>query len=53
MFIAGGVLGGLVGGRLAARLSARKGVLTLVFAGLIVVVALYMLYRSAITLGVL
>ena len=51
VFIAGGVLGGLLGGRLAARLSARKGVLNLVFAGLIFVVALYMLYRSAEALG--
>lgn len=53
VFIAGGVLGGLLGGRLAGRLSARKGVLNLVFAGLIFVVALYMLYRSASTLGLL
>lgn len=51
VFIAGGVVGGLLGGRLAARLSARKGVLNLVFAGLIFVVALYMLYRSASALG--
>lgn len=51
VFIAGGVLGGLLGGRLAARLSARKGMLNLVFAGLIIVVAIYMLYRSASSLG--
>lgn len=53
VFIAGGVIGGLLGGRLAARLSARKGLLNLVFAGLIFVVAIYMLYRSADALGLI
>ncbi len=47
VFIAGGVFGGLWGGRLASRLSARKGMLNLVFAALIFIVALYMLYQSA------
>lgn len=51
VFIGGGVLGGLVGARLAKALSARKGLLNTVFAGLIFVVALYMLYRSAAALG--
>ena len=53
VFIAGGVVGGLLGGRLASRLSARKGMLNLVFAGLIIVVAIYMLYQSAAALGVI
>jgi uncharacterized membrane protein YfcA len=47
VFIAGGVVGGLLGGRLAARLSALKGMLNLVFTGLICVVAIYILYQSA------
>lgn len=51
VFIAGGVLGGFIGARLACRLSARKGVLDLVFANLIFVVAIYMLYRSGDALG--
>ncbi len=51
VFVAGGAVGGLLGGRVAARLSARKGMLNLVLAGLIAVVAVYMLYRSALALG--
>jgi uncharacterized protein len=46
VFIGGGVLGGLIGARLAGVLSERKGALNTVFAGLIFVVALYMLYQS-------
>ncbi|WP_292079622.1 sulfite exporter TauE/SafE family protein [Brevundimonas sp. UBA7838] len=53
VFIGGGVLGGLVGARLAKALSGQKGVLNTVFAGLIFVVALYMLYRSAGALGLI
>ncbi|HSM11180.1 MAG TPA: sulfite exporter TauE/SafE family protein [Lysobacter sp.] len=53
VFIAGGVVGGLLGGRLATRLSARKGVLNVVFASLIVVVAVSMLYQSAVALGLI
>lgn len=45
-FIAGGVVGGLLGARLAKTLSGRKGALNTVFAALIFVVAIYMLYRS-------
>jgi uncharacterized protein len=50
-FIAGGAVGSLVGTRLATRLAHRRGALNLVLAGLIVVVAIYMLYRSAGELG--
>lgn len=53
VFIAGGVVGGVLGGRLASRLSARKGMLNLVFAGLILVVAIYMLYQSAGAIGLI
>ncbi len=48
VFIAGGVVGGLAGTGLARRLSG-KGALTTVFAGLIFVVAAYMLYESWIS----
>ena len=49
VFLAGGVLGGLVGGRLARMLSGRRGALNVIFAALIVVVALYMLSRSVLS----
>jgi len=50
-FIAGGVVGGLVGLRLAVRLGKTKGMLSRVFAGVIFVVAAYMLYRNAGAFG--
>jgi uncharacterized protein len=46
LFTGGGVLGGLLGARLATKLAGRKGALNMVFAGLIFVVAIYMLVRS-------
>ncbi|MHB8283076.1 MAG: sulfite exporter TauE/SafE family protein [Caulobacteraceae bacterium] len=46
VFLAGGVAGGLFGARLAVGLADKKGVLDRVFAGLIFVVAIYMLFRS-------
>jgi hypothetical protein len=49
-FIAGGVVGGLLGLMLANRLSAQKNTLDRIFAGLIFVVAAYVLYRSGTTL---
>jgi len=48
LFIAGGIVGGLIGTRLARRLAARRGALNMVFAAVIVAVALYMLARSLI-----
>lgn len=45
-FIAGGIVGGFIGIRLSTRLAARKRALNLVFAGTIILVALYMLARS-------
>ena len=46
LFIAGGVAGGLIGTRLARSLSAQKGALNIVFASVIILVALYMLTRN-------
>ncbi|WP_193337093.1 sulfite exporter TauE/SafE family protein [Devosia beringensis] len=46
VFVGGGVLGGLLGTRVAGRLSSKKGALNIAFAGLIVVVALYMAART-------
>ena len=46
LFIGGGVLGGLLGANLASKLAVKKGALNTVFAGLIFVVAIYMLVRS-------
>ena len=45
-FIAGGIVGGFLGIRFSTRLAARKRALNLVFAGVIIVVALYMLIQS-------
>lgn len=50
-FIAGGVLGSFVGTAASHRLSRFKGALNSLFAGLIVVVAIYMLYRSWLVLA--
>lgn len=46
IFIGGGVVGGIAGARLSRRLASR-GVLERVFAVMLVVVAAYVLYRSA------
>ena len=51
-FIGGGVLGGLLGMRLALRLASHRAALTRIFAGLIFIVAAYMLYRNAAALGI-
>lgn len=45
------VAGGLLGGRAAAALARRRGALTRVFAGLIILVAAYMLARSLGLIG--
>jgi uncharacterized protein len=49
-FIAGGVLGSFGGTMAARRLSRAKGQLNILFAGLIIIVAAYMLYRSGTAL---
>ena len=46
LFIAGGLVGGLIGARSASALASRKGLLNMVFAGMIMMVAAYMLWRS-------
>ena len=51
VFIVGGTVGSFAGAWLASRLADRKGALNLVFSGLIVAVALYMLFRAAGALG--
>jgi len=51
VFIGGGAVGSLFGARMATKLAGRKGSLDLALAGLIVVVALYMLFRTAGGLG--
>lgn len=48
LFIAGGVVGGLIGTRLARSLSVQKGALNVVFASVIILVALYMLTRNVL-----
>lgn len=51
VFVGGGAIGNWFGARLATRLADRKGVLNLVMAGLIAIVALYILYRTISELG--
>ncbi len=46
LFVAGGVAGGLAGTRSARLLSERRGALNIVFAAVIIAVALYMLARN-------
>ena len=46
LFIAGGIAGGLIGTRSAKLLSERRGALNIVFAAVIIAVALYMLARN-------
>jgi uncharacterized membrane protein YfcA len=46
LFIAGGIAGGVIGTRFAQLLSARRGALNMVFAAVIIAVALYMLARN-------
>ena len=46
LFIAGGVAGGVIGTRSARHLSTRRGALNIVFAAVIIAVALYMLARN-------
>jgi uncharacterized protein len=50
-YIAGGLVGGFVGMRLACRLASQRAVLSQVFSVVIFVVAGYMLYRNAASMG--
>jgi hypothetical protein len=51
VFVGGGMAGGFAGARVARHLATKKGVLNIAFACLIVVVALYMCWRSALVFG--
>ena len=46
LFIGGGIVGGLIGARFATHLSKQRGALQRVFAGVVFVVAAYMLWRN-------
>jgi uncharacterized membrane protein YfcA len=47
LYIGGGVVGGVVGSRVATHLGRNgKGTLNVIFAGLVAIVAAYMLYRN-------
>lgn len=46
LFIGGGILGGLIGAGLATHLSKQRGALQRVFAGVVFLVAAYMLWRT-------
>jgi uncharacterized membrane protein YfcA len=48
LFIGGGLIGGVIGASVATRLAKQRGALQRVFAGVVFVVAAYMLYRSLI-----
>ncbi len=50
-YIVGGLAGGLLGMALAVRLAPRKAALNQIFAALVFVVAAYMLYRNAASVG--
>ena len=52
LFIAGGAIAGALGTRAAVRLAHHKGALNRAFAGVIIVVAIYMLLRSLRAIGV-
>jgi uncharacterized protein len=51
LFIGGGLVGGLIGTRSARVLSERRGALNIVFAAVIIVVAIYMLVRNLSLFG--
>lgn len=53
LYIAGGVAGGLIGARVATHLGKNsKGTLNIIFAGLVAVVAVYMLYKNMSAFGI-
>src|ERR1700722_6610008 len=53
VFIGGGILGGIVGTILARRLSGTQGALHRLYASVVFLGALYMIYRSATDVGVM
>lgn len=52
-YIVGGLAGGYFGMQLASHLGTRKATLNRIFAGLVFVVAFYMLYRNAAAFGLM
>ncbi len=52
-YLAGGIPGGMIGARLALSLGTHKKMLARVFAGIVLVVAVYMLYVNATALHLL
>jgi hypothetical protein len=44
--LGGGVIGGRLGSKAARRLAAERGALAMIFAGVIVAVAVYVIWRS-------
>ncbi|GAN76986.1 hypothetical protein Asru_0213_08 [Acidisphaera rubrifaciens HS-AP3] len=52
-YIAGGLAGGVLGMMLAVRLAGSKALLTQIFAGIVFIVAFYMLYRNAVVMGLI
>ena len=50
LLVAGGVVGGILGTAIASRLAGRRRLLERAFAGVVLVVAVYMAIRSGITL---
>lgn len=53
LFVGGGALGGVVGAWLSKRLAASRDALRLVFAGIVIAAALYVLWQSIVTLGII
>ncbi|MDX5931476.1 sulfite exporter TauE/SafE family protein [Acidiphilium acidophilum] len=51
-FILGGVAGGVLGTLLAVGLASKRAALNRIFAGLVFVVAIYMLYKNAASFGI-
>ncbi|MEE3502267.1 sulfite exporter TauE/SafE family protein [Acidiphilium acidophilum] len=51
-FILGGVAGGILGTLLAVGLASKRAALNRIFAGLVFVVAIYMLYKNAASFGI-
>lgn len=53
LYIGGGIIGGWIGTRVATHLGKNsKGALNLIFAGLVAVVAVYMLYKNLSAFGI-